>query len=223
RRQRQMCIRDRWNPKYKGKVGMMADAQEIANFGLLLLGIKPETSTPDDWEKAAEKLREQRDSGIVRKYYDQSYIDPLAKGDIWLTMAWSGDVFQKNISDGTDLRFVIPEEGATIWTDNMVIPKTAENPVDAIMLMDFFYEVEIAASLAEYINYVTPVPAAQEVVKRHAAEATGERKKLLEQVANSPLVFPTEADYAKLHDYRNFTSTEEQQKFERIFQAITTS
>ncbi|QSI47638.1 polyamine ABC transporter substrate-binding protein [Thermobispora bispora] len=216
-------IADLWNPKYKGKVGMMSDAQEIANFGLMLLGINPETSTPDDWEKAAEKLREQRDSGIVRKYYDQSYIDPLAKGDIWLTMAWSGDVFQKNISDGTDLRFVIPEEGATIWTDNMVIPKTAENPVDAIMLMDFFYEVEIAASLAEYINYVTPVPAAQEVVRKHAAEATGEDKRLLEQLAESPLVFPSEEDYAKLHDYRNFTSTEEQQKFERIFQAITTS
>jgi len=105
----------------------------------------------------------------------------------------------------------------------MVIPKTAENPVDAIMLMDFFYEVEIAASLAEYINYVTPVPAAQEVVRKHAAEATGEDKRLLEQLAESPLVFPSEEDYAKLHDYRNFTSTEEQQKFERIFQAITTS
>ena len=54
-------------------------------------------------------------------------------------MAWSGDIFQQ-VSDGTDLKFVIPEEGGTIWTDNMCIPKTAQNPVDALTLMDYFYQ-----------------------------------------------------------------------------------
>ncbi|WP_226874687.1 polyamine ABC transporter substrate-binding protein [Microbispora sitophila] len=214
---------DLWNPKYKGKVGMMSDSQEIANFGLFALGIDPDKSTEADWEKAAAKLQEQRDAGIVRKYYDQAYIDPLAKGDIWLTMAWSGDVFQKNVSDGTDLKFVIPQEGATIWTDNMMIPKTATNPVDAIMLMDFFYDVNVAAHLAEYINYVTPVPAAKEIIAADAAKATGEDKKLLDMVAGSELVFPTEEDYAKLRSYKNFKTPQEQKKFESIFQAITTA
>nr|WP_225312194.1 spermidine/putrescine ABC transporter substrate-binding protein [Microbispora cellulosiformans] len=214
---------DLWNPKYKGKVGMMSDSQEIANFGLFALGIDPDKSTEADWEKAAAKLQEQRDAGIVRKYYDQAYIDPLAKGDIWLTMAWSGDVFQKNVSDGTDLKFVLPTEGATIWTDNMMIPKTAANPVDAIMLMDFFYDVDVAGKLAEYINYVTPVPGAKDVIAADAAKATGEDKKLLEQVSTSPLVFPSDEDYAKLRSYKNFATPQEQKKFESIFQAITTA
>ncbi|MBO4272573.1 polyamine ABC transporter substrate-binding protein [Microbispora triticiradicis] len=214
---------DLWNPKYKGKVGMMSDSQEIANFGLFALGIDPDKSTEADWEKAAAKLREQRDAGIVRKYYDQAYIDPLAKGDIWLTMAWSGDVFQKNVSDGTDLKFVLPKEGATIWTDNMMIPKTATNPVDAIKLMDFFYDVNVAGRLAEYINYVTPVPAAKDVIAADAAKATGEDKKLLDAVAGSALVFPTEDDYARLRSYKNFATPQEQKKFESIFQAITTA
>ncbi|MEU8198718.1 spermidine/putrescine ABC transporter substrate-binding protein [Microbispora amethystogenes] len=214
---------DLWNPKYKGKVGMMSDSQEIANFGLFALGIDPDKSTEADWEKAAAKLQEQRDAGIVRKYYDQAYIDPLAKGDIWLTMAWSGDVFQKNVSDGTDLKFVLPKEGATIWTDNMMIPKTAANPVDAIMLMDFFYDVDVAGKLAEYINYVTPVPAAKDVIAADAAKATGEDKKLLDAVAGSELVFPTDDDYARLRSYKNFATPQEQKKFESIFQAITTA
>ncbi|WP_067124583.1 polyamine ABC transporter substrate-binding protein [Microtetraspora malaysiensis] len=212
-----------WDPKYKGKVGMMSDSQEIANFGMFALGIDPEKSTPADWEKAAEKLRQQRDSGIVRKYYDQSYIDPLAKGDIWLCQAWSGDVFQKNLSDGTDLKFVIPDEGATIWTDNFMIPKTAANPVDAITLIDFFYEPAIAASMAEYINYVPPVPAAQEIIRADAAKATGEDKKTLEMIADSPLVFPSADVYAKLRTYRTLADATEQKKFEGIFQPITTS
>jgi len=212
-----------WDPRYKGKVGMMSDAQEIGNLAMLLLGVEPEKSTPADWERAAAKLREQRDAGIVRKYYDQNFIDPLGKGDIWICQAWSGDIFQKNVSDGTDLKFVIPDEGATIWTDNMVIPKTAANPVDAITLMDFFYEPEIAATLAEYINYITPVPAAQDIIKAHAAEAKGEDKELLEALATSPLVFPSEADYAKLHTYRSFKDADEQKQYESIFQAITTA
>jgi len=216
-------IADLWNPKYKGKVGMLADTQEIGNFGLLLIGVEPEKSTPADWERAAAKLREQRDSGIVRKYYEQNFIDPLGKGDIWLCQAWSGDIFQKNLSDGTDLRFVIPEEGGTIWTDNLVIPKTAANPVDAITLMDFFYEPEIAASLAEYINYITPVPAAQDVIRRHAAEAKGDRRKELEAIADSPLIFPSEEDYARLHSYRSFANAAEQKQYDTIFQAITTA
>ncbi|HET8601525.1 MAG TPA: spermidine/putrescine ABC transporter substrate-binding protein [Segeticoccus sp.] len=212
-----------WDPKYKGKVGMMADSQEIANFAMFLLGIDPAKSTQADWEKAAEKLKEQRDSGIVRKYYDQSYIDPLAKGDIWITQAWSGDIFQKNLSDGTDLKFVIPDEGATIWTDNFMIPKTAVNPVDAIMMIDFFYEPAIAASLAEYINYVTPVPAAKDIIVEKAAKATGEDKKTLDMIAGSPLVFPSEDDYAKLRTYVTFANSEEHKKFESVFQPITTS
>ncbi|MEV7808543.1 spermidine/putrescine ABC transporter substrate-binding protein [Microbispora sp. NPDC088329] len=216
-------IADLWNPKYKGKVGMMSDSQEIANFGLFAIGADPDKSTEADWEKAAAKLQEQRDGGIVRKYYDQAYMDPLAKGDIWLTMAWSGDVFQKNVSDGTDLKFVVPQEGGTIWTDNMTIPKTATNPVDAIMLMDFFYGPDVAAHLAEYINYVTPVPAAKDVIAADAAKASGDRKKLLEEVASSPLVFPSEQDTARLRNYVKFKTPQEQKKFESIFQAITTS
>ncbi|MEU6430908.1 spermidine/putrescine ABC transporter substrate-binding protein [Microbispora sp. NPDC046973] len=216
-------IADLWNPKYKGKVGMMSDSQEIANFGMFALGIDPDKSTEADWEKAAAKLKEQRDSDIVRKYYDQGYTDPLAKGDIWLTMAWSGDVFQKNVSDGTDLKFVIPQEGGTIWTDNMMIPKTATNPVDAIMLMDFFYGVDVAAKLTEYINYVTPVPGAKDVIAADAAKASGDDKKLLEEVSGSPLVFPSAEDTAKLRSYVKFKTPQEQKKFESVFQAITTS
>ena len=73
-------------------------------------------------------------------------------------MAWSGDVFLQNLSSGTDLRFVIPREGGNMWTDNMMIPRRAQNPVDAMMLMDWYYRPAIAALLTEAINYIPPVP-----------------------------------------------------------------
>jgi spermidine/putrescine transport system substrate-binding protein len=217
------AIADLWDPQYKGKVGMMSDVLEIGNFALLLDGIEPVDSGADEWEKAADRLRSQRDQGIVREYYDTDYIEPLANGDVWLTMAWSGDIFQQNVSEGTDLRFVLPEEGATVWTDNMMIPKTAKNPVDAIMLMDFFYDPAIAASLTEYINYITPVPRTRSIIRSEAAKASGAERQALEQVANSPLVFPVGADYTKLHSYRPFEDAAEKGRYLSFFLPIVQS
>ncbi|MEV6034936.1 spermidine/putrescine ABC transporter substrate-binding protein [Nonomuraea sp. NPDC052116] len=212
-------IESLFDPKYKGHVGMMADAQEIANFGMFALGIAPEKSTEADWKKAGEKLKAQRDAGIVRKYYDQNYIDAVSKGDVWLTMAWSGDVFQRQLA-GEPVKFVVPEEGGTIWTDNMLIPKNAANPVDALMLMDYLYQPAVAAELDEFIQYVTPVPAVQDLLREKAKAAKGKDKKALEEMIDSPLMFPTEADYAKLHNYTQLT-TQQEQVFNPIFQSIT--
>ncbi|GAA0343924.1 spermidine/putrescine ABC transporter substrate-binding protein [Actinoallomurus spadix] len=213
-------LADLWDPKFKGKVGMFSDVQEIGNFGMMAVGVNPEQSTADDWKKAGAKLQEQKDQGIVRKYFDQDYIDALSRGDIWLSMAYSGDIFQQNLSEGSNLKFVIPEEGGTIWTDNLTIPKTAENPVDALTLLDYFYRPDVAAQLAEIVSYVTPVPGAKDVLAAEAAKATGSRKKTLQTLADSPLIFPSDADYARLRHYRKMTTAEEQQ-YNGVFQKIT--
>ncbi|MFG1707700.1 spermidine/putrescine ABC transporter substrate-binding protein [Nonomuraea sp. M3C6] len=212
-------IESLFDAKYKGRVGMMADAQEIGNFGMFALGIDPEKSTEADWKKAGDKLKAQREAGIVRKYYDQSYIDAVSKGDVWLSMAWSGDVFQRQLA-GEPVKFVVPEEGGTIWTDNMLIPKGAANPVDALMLMDYLYQPAVAAELDEFIQYVTPIPAVQDLLREKAKTAKGEDKKALEDMADSSLMFPTEADYAKLRSYTKLT-TQQEQVFNPIFQSIT--
>lgn len=205
-----------FDPKYKGRVGMMGDSQELGNFGMFLLGIDPEKSTQADWEKAAAKLREQRDKGIVRKYYNQDYVDAVSKGDVWMTMAWSGDVYSMT---SPDVRFAIPKEGGTIWTDNMCIPKTASSPVDAITLMDWLYVPENNAPLTEFVNYITPVPGVKQVVAADAAKATGQEKKDLMRLSTSPLVFPSEADMQRLRRYRRLTQAEET-RYQKIFEPI---
>lgn len=212
-------IDELWNPAYKGHVGMMSDTQEIGNFGMIKLGIDPEKSAPADWRKAATVLMQQRNAGIVRQYYDQSYIDALTKGNTWITMAWSGDIFQQNASAGTNLQFVVPEQGGNIWTDNMMIPKYAQNPVDAMMLMDWYYRPDIAAILTEGINYITAVPAAQPIIEADAQKATGSDKTSLTEVATSTLVWPTPAVYKRLYNYVN-VSGQAKTEFQSIFEPV---
>lgn len=205
-----------FDPKYKGKVGMLGDSQELGNFGMFLLGIDPEKSTKADWERAAAKLREQRDKGIVRKYYSQDYVDAVSKGDVWLTMAWSGDVYSLT---SPDVRFVVPEEGGTIWTDNLCIPKTAENPVDALTLMDWLYVPENNVPLTEFINYMPPIPSTRRLIAQKAEKATGSQKKDLARLSTSPLIFPSESDLARLRHYRRLTQAEEPE-YQKVFEPI---
>ena len=122
-------------------------------------------------------------------------------------MGWSGDIFQLNLEgDASGLQFCIPDEGVIIWTDNMCIPKGAENPVDAITYMDYVYQPDVQAVIEEYVNYICPVPAAQDVIDP--------------ALADSPLIFPTEEDLAKTHTYYVFKTPEEQQEWNALFQPI---
>jgi spermidine/putrescine transport system substrate-binding protein len=184
-------VHDLFDPKFKGHVGMMSDNTELGSVGLLALGIDPATSTQSDWNKAADMLKQQR--SLVRQYYDQSYIKALENGDTWITQAWSGDIFQANASGYPHLKFVVPKEGVMVWHDNMMIPLHAKHPVDALTWMNFYYQPSIAAEVADWVNYVTPVPAAKPILVKSDPS-----------VGKSPLVFPTPSMTAKAHDYYTF-------------------
>ena len=212
-------INELWNPAYKGRVGMMTDILDTGNFGMIKMGIDPETSGPAGWQKGAQALAQQRDAGIPRGYYQQEYIDLLTKGETWISMAWSGDVFLQNLSSGTDLRFVIPREGGNMWTDNMMIPKGAQNPVDAMMLMDWYYRPEIAAMLTEAINYIPPVPNARPIIAGDAAKAHGSQRTLLTKVATSDLVFLRPSEYSRLRNYAD-VSGKRQEQYQSIFNPL---
>jgi spermidine/putrescine transport system substrate-binding protein len=188
---------------------MMAN-DDAANLAIMAVGKDPVTSTEADWAEAAAWLNEQKDSGVVRKYYVQDYLTAFENEDIWITLAWSGDILIDRLYyDRPEFEFTIPVEGGVIWTDNCCIPMGAENPVGAMMVMDWYYDPEIAAALTEYNNYVSPVPAGQALVEQHAADATGDDKAVLEAVATSPFVFPTPEIAENVHSYRALTPEEE--------------
>ena len=211
--------KDLLDPALRGKIGMFADNQDLPTAALCAVGVDPTNSTEADWRKAAAWLKKQQP--LVRKYYDQTYIDALSKGDIWASMSFSGDIFQANLS-GASLEFVIPDEGAPIWTDNMCIPQRSSHPVDAMMYMDSVYDPKTAAMLAEGINYITPVQDAQPLIQKDADAASGADKKTLDYLATSPLIFPSQNEFQKLVRYRVLDKAELKvwnELFEPIYQS----
>ncbi len=218
-----------FDKKYAGRVGMFSDPQELGSAALLALGIDPATSTEADWLKAAKLLKQQKSDGIVRAYYDQSYIDHLKNGDIVVSQAWSGDIFQADLnSKYRDLRLLMPSEGAMFWSDNWCIPLYAQHPKDAMALMDYFYQPDVEAVLDYYNDYICPVPAAREVLlhptgwAKQALAAMYPEVQLSPSVtANAPTVFPTPR-YIKLsRSYYQYKSEEELNAWNNIFVPIT--
>jgi spermidine/putrescine transport system substrate-binding protein len=205
-------VNDLWDPKFRGHIGMMSDNTELGSVALLKLGIDPATSKPSDWAKAVTILNQQKP--LVRQYYDQSYITALQNGDVWISQAWSGDIYQANLKGYKDLKFVVPDEGVMYWHDNMMIPLHAQNPLSALAWMNFYYTPKVAGVVEDWVNYICPVPGAQQYIRSVIKDPA---------VADSPLVFPTQSEYAKAHDYYTFKNYADYTRWNNTFNPIIQS
>ncbi|HEY0246971.1 MAG TPA: spermidine/putrescine ABC transporter substrate-binding protein [Gryllotalpicola sp.] len=200
------------DPKFAGKVGMFSDNTELGNAALLAVGVEPTTATRADWKKATAWLKKLQPN--VAKFYDQGYTDALQNGDIWVSQAWSGDVYQMQAGGHPEIKFVTPKEGQMMWHDNMCIPITAEHPLDALTWMDYYYTPEIAGIVEDYVNYVCPVPGAKEYILTTLDDP---------DVANSPLVFPTADTLAHSHEFYVYKDYDDYQAWNSMFNPIVQS
>ena len=196
--------KDLFDPAFKGRVSMLSDAREAAAAIIFRDGKKPEDAKISDVLAAIEEIDKINRDGQIRRFTGNDYTTDLTKGNIWIAHAYSGDVLQLQ-ADNPDLEFVIPEEGGTLWSDNMLIPQQAQHVYGAEKFFDWAYDPAIAAQIAAYVNFVTPVVGAQE-----------ELAKIDEELAANPLIFPDDAALAKLHPYVNLTEEEEMQMNEAM-------
>jgi spermidine/putrescine transport system substrate-binding protein len=111
-------------------------------------------------------------------------------------------------SDDQDFQWALPKEGGMLWTDNMVIPKGAENKGQAEIWINFYYEPENAAAVEAWVNYVCPVKGAREVLIADDPD-----------IGNNPLIFPTDEMTARLHQFRA-VSAEEEQSWGEAFSSV---
>jgi spermidine/putrescine transport system substrate-binding protein len=114
-------------------------------------------------------------------------------------------VFQLQF-DKPELQFVVPDEGGVLWVDNMAIPQNAPNPIDAMEFMNFVYDPEVAAQITGWVNYISPVPAAKDLLIQ---QAEADKDPYYRQVAESPLVFTTPEMESRLSHYKTLSEEEE--------------
>ncbi|KGA16022.1 hypothetical protein GM50_15635 [freshwater metagenome] len=191
---------DLFAPANKGKIVVLSEMRDTIGIILRSRGVDLQTVTEDQFMSAVEFLEQKVSDGWIRGVKGNEYAEDLKSGDAIAVIGWSGDMFiLKNDYDGK-FDFAIPESGGTISGDNLVIPytATAEAKASAEKLINWYYDPAIAAEVAAYVNYVTPVKGAQ-----------AEMEKIDPDLAASEFIFPTEKTMANLSVFRSMTPAEE--------------
>jgi len=172
------------DPKFKGRVGVWNSMGDTLGLVMLELGDDPAKVTDETFDRSLEVIKKAQDAGQIRRFYGNDYAQPLARGDLVATMAWSGDIL--NLGD-PKIKWAIPEKGGIIFTDNMLIPLGGSVPT-ASTYMNFVYDPKIAAQLALGGNYIVAVKGAKE-----------EAAKLNPDAAANTLAFPTDEMLGQMH------------------------
>jgi spermidine/putrescine transport system substrate-binding protein len=181
---------------------MFNEMIDTMSMTLLSLGIDPHTATYEDAQQAQQKLLGPAQAGQFQKFYGNDYYDALAAGDIALTMAWSGDISQMQLYDNPDVKFIVPQDGGMLFVDNMVLPKVVDHPADAYKLMDFWYSLEAAVPLTEYIGYYSPVKGVREQVLADSEAARADDPEWADQLLQiAHDSYPDPDQLTNIHQY----------------------
>ena len=191
---------DLFAPANKGKIVVLSEMRDTVGIILRHQGVDLKTVTEDQFMNAVDFLAGKISDGWIRGVKGNEYAEDLTSGDAVAVIGWSGDMFILKSENEGKFDFAIPEEGGTISGDNLMIPytATAEAKANAEKLINWYYDPKIAAEVAAYVNYVTPVKGAQ-----------AEMEKIDPALAASEFIFPSEKTMANLSVFRSLTPTEE--------------
>jgi spermidine/putrescine transport system substrate-binding protein len=197
-------IAELWDPALKGRVTILSEMRDSVGVVMLEQGNDPADFTEDDFNAAIAELQKQMDAGQIRQVSGNDYIAAMENGDVVAAIGWSGDV----AALGDPYKFVIPESGGTLWTDNMLVPAMARHRNNAERLMDYYYDPAVSAELAAWVQYICPVKGAQE-----------EMQKIDPSLVENPFIFPTDKDLENVTVFKTLTSSE-QVKYDQAFQTL---
>lgn len=203
-------VSDLWNSDLAGQVGLLSEQDDTVGLVMLDQGVDIAGDWGDDeFFTALEETEKHIQSGQVATVKGNSYTQDLESGAIVAGMAWSGDIAVLNSEAGEEIwKFVVPEAGATLFIDSFCMPNAVESFEQVHTMIDYYYQPEVAAEVAAYVEYVTPVAGAREAMESIDPE-----------MAENPLIFPDEEMSARVYDMRALTA-EEDNRYSQAYQAI---
>lgn len=204
-------VEELWQePELAGKLVVLSEMRDTIGLIMLEQGVDITGDfTEVEFTAALDVFREQVTNGQIGAVKGNSYIEDLTNGDAWAGIVWSGDVMAINAELGYEkFGFALPAAGATRWNDNFLVPIGATHKKNAETLIDYYYRPEVAAEVAAWVNYITPVEGAQEAMAEFAPE-----------LVENQLIFPDEDTLAQSHLFRSLTPAEEQ-SFGDAFQRV---
>jgi spermidine/putrescine transport system substrate-binding protein len=204
-------VADLWNPALKGKITVLTELRDT--MGVLMLADGVDVSSADwgtdEFSAAIEVLEKNVTSGQIFGIKGNEYMQDFIAGDAVAGICWSGDITVLNAEVGYErFKFALPDSGGLLWGDTFVVPMGSTRKANAEKLMNYYYEPEVAAEVAAWVNFITPVVGAREVALEKFPE-----------VADNWLIFPDEEVLSNSHIFRTLDSADDQ-AFNAEFQRV---
>ncbi|SBW12808.1 putrescine transporter subunit: periplasmic-binding component of ABC superfamily [uncultured Alphaproteobacteria bacterium] len=163
-------------------ITFLDDQEETFAMALRYLGKDVATTSKKDIDAAADVFKKIRP--YIKYFHGSQYVNDLANGDVCVSHGYSGDILQakaraEEAGNGVKIRYIIPKEGAVLWTDVMLIPKDAPNPDEAHAYINYIMKPEVVAAISNFVAYANANKAATPLVD--------------EEVRTDPGIYPSEA------------------------------
>lgn len=152
-----------WDKRFAGRMTLLEDARETLGFALKRRGHTYNTRDLPPIDAAKKDLIGQKP--LTMCYTSDQVIVYLASRDSHLSLVFSGDAHQA-AKWNRDVRYVIPESGASMWIDNLCIPAGAPHEENALKWINYLLEPEVSAALTDYTYYATPNQAALKYISK---------------------------------------------------------
>lgn len=141
-----------WDSKYKDNILSIDNPRDAFGIAQFYLGQDINSTNKADWDKAAEKLKEQK--SILQGYVMDEIYDKMEGGEAAIAAYYAGDYISM-ADNNDDLKFVYPKEGTNIFVDSICVPKNAQNFDAAMLYINFLLEPKISVQNAEYNCYAS--------------------------------------------------------------------
>jgi len=158
---------DLWAPEFAGRVVLLDDDREVISMVLAVLGYNPNSTVPAELEAAQVKLQELMPN--VSLVDSDSPKTALLAGQVWLGMTWSGEATLAH-NENPAIQYVFPEEGCSVWFDNLVILRNAPHQDAALAFINYVLSPDASILITREFPYSTPNTAALELLKKKDPE-----------------------------------------------------
>ena len=176
-------------------VSLLDSPVELFPAVLKSQGKDPNSSDPLDLQSAVNILLPLRT--YVRKF-NSVVINDLASGELCLAHTWSTDArIARDRSKQNHIRYIIPQEGTSIWIDMIAIPEDAPNPEEAHVFIDFILKPENISAITNSVQCANPIPSSNPFIKP--------------EILKDEIIYPSRQILEKSYTDQLFSS-----KFERM-------
>jgi spermidine/putrescine-binding protein len=162
---------------FAGGVSVLNDPRETMGAALEYLGYSLNDTNLDHLDEATQLIRDAK--AYITTFDSDQYDENLVNGEVAVAHGYSGNMIVAigEADDPDNFVYILPEEGATLWIDNMAIPTVSRAPCTAHAFIDFLLDAENGATLTNWNYYGSPNEAAlplidEEVIDFYADTAT---------------------------------------------------